>query len=192
MVPTGAPLLIGCHPENAYTDFGTIGRAALEMTAQRHGVELGDHDRGQIFGAMRYLPAHPDVQPGLERLRDAGFRLAALTNSMEEVARIQLAHAGLAGYVEQILSVDAVRRFKPAPEVYRMEATRLQVPTQNMRLIAAHGWDVAGAQRAGCPAAFAARPGKVLDPLAPRPDVVGADIPAIADQIVAIEANTGQ
>ncbi len=175
---------------NAYTDFGAIGKAALDMTAERRSVQLGDDERQQILGAVRHLPAHPDVEPGLEQLRDAGFRLAALTNSTEEVARTQLNHAGLADYFEQIMSVDAVRRFKPAPEVYRMAAERLDVPIEGLRLVAAHAWDVAGAQRAGCAAAFVARSGKVLDPLEKRPDVVGVDVRTIAAQIVAIEANT--
>jgi 2-haloacid dehalogenase len=56
-----------------------------------------------------------------------------------------------------------------------------------VRLIAAHAWDIAGALRAGCAAAFIARPGMVLDPLAPRPDIVGADLREVADQILAIE-----
>ncbi len=175
---------------NAYTDFGAIGKAALNMTAERRSMKLGDDDRQQILGAVRHLPPHPDVEPGLEQLRDAGFRLAALTNSTEEVARTQLNHAGLADYFEQIMSVDAVRRFKPAPEVYRMAAERLDVPIEGLRLVAAHAWDVAGAQRAGCAAAFVARSGKVLDPLAKRPDVVGVDVRTVAGQIVAIEANT--
>src|SRR2546430_11580041 len=57
-----------------------------------------------------------------------------------------------------------------------------------MRLVAAHSWDVAGALRAGCAAAFVSRPGKVLDPLAPAPDVVGPDLEAVAAGIVAAEA----
>jgi len=46
---------------------------------------------------------------------------------------------------------------------------------------------VAGAQRAGCAAAFVARPGQVLDPLVPRPEIVGADLGTVADAILALE-----
>ena len=92
------------------------------------------------------------------------------------------------GYFEQVLSVDRVRRLKPAPEVYLMAATSLGVSVGAMRLVAAHSWDVAGALRAGCAAAFVSRPGKVLDPLAPAPDVVGPDLEAVAAGIVAAEA----
>jgi 2-haloacid dehalogenase len=56
-----------------------------------------------------------------------------------------------------------------------------------VRLVAAHAWDIAGAQAAGCAAAFVARPGKVLSPLGERPDVIGADLREVAAQIVAIE-----
>jgi 2-haloacid dehalogenase len=172
---------------DAYADFSTIGWAALEMTAARRGVTLSDQDRQDILGGMRQLPPHPEVRESLERLRDAGLRLAALTNSPPQVAEAQLTNAGLRGYFEQALSADAVRRLKPALAPYHMAAERLGVPRGAIRLIAAHAWDVAGALRAGCAAAFVARPGKVLDPLVERPDVVGADLRAVTDQILARE-----
>jgi len=172
---------------NTYSDFGTIGGAALDMTAARRGLTLSAEDRAQILGGIRTLPPHPEVRESLERLRAAGLRLATLTNSTAKVAEAQLANAGLTDFFEQILSADTVRRLKPAPEPYRMAAERLGVEVGMVRLVAAHAWDVAGALRAGCTAAFVARPGMVLDPLAERPDVVGPDLAAVADQILAIE-----
>jgi 2-haloacid dehalogenase len=125
------------------------------------------------------------VRAGLERLRSAGVRLAALTNSTEQVAEAQLEHTGLRDLFEQAFSADTVKRLKPAPEPYRHAAERLGVEIGQVRLIAAHAWDVAGALRAGCAAAFVARPGMVLDPLAERPDVVGRDLREVAEQIIA-------
>ena len=69
-----------------------------------------------------------------------------------------------------------------------MAARSLGVEVGDVRLIAAHAWDVAGALRAGCAAAFVARPGMVLDPLVGRPDVVGADLAEVADKILDLEA----
>lgn len=71
---------------NAYADFGTIGGAALDMVAARRGVRLSAEDRTQILGGIRSLPPHPEVSTSLARLRDAGLRLAALTNSTAQVA----------------------------------------------------------------------------------------------------------
>jgi 2-haloacid dehalogenase len=172
----------------SYSDFGTIGGAALEMVAEREGVDLSDEDRQKILGGMRELPPHPEVAESLDRLREAGLRLATLTNSTEQVAQAQMENSGLRDYFEQVLSADAVRRLKPAPEPYRMAAESLGVEVGQVRLVAAHAWDVAGALRAGCAAAFVARSGMVLDPLADRPDVVGADLREVADRILEIES----
>ena len=167
-----------------YTDFGAVGRAALDMTAARLGVELSDDDREAVVGGMARLPAHPEVPGALRRLEEGGVRLAALTNSTERVARAQLGHAGIIERFEAVLSADAVRRLKPAPEPYRMAADRLGVQPREVLLVAAHAWDVAGALRAGCQAAFVARPGKVLDPLVEPPELLVADLDELADRLV--------
>lgn len=172
---------------DAYIDFGTIGRAALEMVAQRNRVELAADERDSILATMRTLLPHPEVAAALERLRDAGIRLAALTNSTEAVANAQLTNAGLAPLFERILSADTAGRLKPAHEPYEMAARELGTDVGGIRLIAAHAWDITGALRAGAAAAFVARPGMVLDPLGPVPDIVGADLAEVADRILEVE-----
>jgi 2-haloacid dehalogenase len=170
-----------------YYQFGAHAMAALEMTAEQAGMELADDDKKAVAAQMRQLPAHPEVADALRRLRDAGLRLAALTNSTEEVARAQLEHAGLPHAFDLVLSADTVGRLKPAPEPYRMAAERLGVAIGEVRLVAAHAWDIAGAARAGCATAFVARPGKVLDPLVERPEIIGADLAEVADAILVID-----
>jgi 2-haloacid dehalogenase len=170
---------------DAYTTFGVAAGAALRMTEERQGVQISDGERREILGGLRDLPPHPEVPDSLDRLRNAGFRLATLTNSTQEVAEAQVENAGLADRFEQILSADTAKRLKPAPAPYRMAARALEIPERGMRLVAAHAWDVAGALRAGCAAAFVAR--QPFDPLVERPDVVGADLAEVADGIIAAE-----
>ena len=171
-----------------YQEFGTIGGTALEMIAERQGVELLDEDKGQILSGMQELPPHPEVEENLARLRNAGIRLAALTNSTQQVADAQIDNSGLREYFEQVLSADTVKRLKPAPEPYHMAAESLGVEIGQVRLVAAHAWDVAGALQAGCAAAFVARPGMVLNPLFERPGVVGSDLREVTDGIVEAES----
>jgi 2-haloacid dehalogenase len=173
-----------------YHQFGAHAMAALAMTAEQAGVELADDDKEAVAAQLRQLPAHPEVADALRRLRDAGLRLASLTNSTEGVARAQLEHAGLIHAFDLVLSADTAGRLKPAPEPYRMAAERLGVAVDQVRLIAAHAWDVAGAARAGCATAFVARPDKVLDPLVERPEIVGADLAEVADAILAVDSDS--
>lgn len=170
-----------------YTPFDTLGAAALDMVAARQNVTISAGDREEIVELVHRLPAHPDVVESLERLRDAGLRLATLTNSSTQMVQRQLTYAGVIDYFEEVLSVDRVQRFKPAAEVYHMAAASLGIDTGHMRLVAAHDWDVTGAMLVGCAGAFVARPGAVLNPLAPLPDIIGPDLWVVTDRILEIE-----
>lgn len=168
-----------------YADFGILARRALAMVATQRGRALGEHDTKSIVDAIRALEPHPDVAPALTRLHEAGFRLATLTNSTEETVQTQIANAGLRDRFDAVLSVDAVRRYKPAPQTYRYAAEQLDLPVGDMVLVAAHGWDVLGAMRAGARAAFVGRPGQVLIPDAPAPEIVAPTLTAVAERLIA-------
>ena len=170
-----------------YEDFGKIAGSALTMTAQLYNIQLSDEDRATIMGGIRSLPPHQDVAIGLEKLKAAGFRLFTLTNSPPKVVEAQLQNAGLTNFFEKSFSVDTIRKFKPDAEVYRMTAKELDVPVEQIRLVAAHDWDVAGAILAGCTAAFIARSGHFLNPSMPEPDIVGKDLVEVADKIIATD-----
>lgn len=172
---------------NAYEPFGKVGGAALDMIAAQRGITLAPDDKKLLSETISSLPPHPDVRPGLEKLREAGFRLATLTNSTLAVAQAQMTNAGLRQFFDHVLSADTVQRLKPAPEPYQMAAEALAVELEDIRLVAAHAWDVAGALRAGCAAAFVARPNAVLDPLVPVPDIVGKNMLEVAEKIIEID-----
>ncbi len=61
------------------------------------------------------------------------------------------------------------------------------MPIGEVRLVAAHSWDIAGAMAAGCQAAFVARPGMVLSPLSDPPGITGPDLAVVAEQIISID-----
>jgi 2-haloacid dehalogenase len=169
---------------NAYSDFGTLAGAALDIVASQKDVSLSDRDRNEILSAMKNIPPHPEVPDSLQRLKSAGLRLATLTNSPREILFAQMTNSELSDYFEQLISVDEVRLFKPARETYRMAANKLGVETGQIRLVAAHDWDVFGALRAGCHGAFLARQGRIYHPLYERPDVMGPDLEEVADLIL--------
>ena len=171
-----------------YRHFGEVGAAALMMIAARNGVILSDKALTEIPGRMLSLPPHPDVPGGIQRLRDAGFQIAALTNSPLAAARAQLEAGGLIDLFDRVMSVEAIGAFKPDIRVYQMAAKELGVETSNMLMVAAHDWDIAGAMAAGCGGAFVERPGQVTNPYYDPPDIVGKDIKEVAEQIIATES----
>lgn len=176
---------------NAYEDFGVQADTSLEMTARNYKVSMLGEEKNLILSTLRKLRPYPEVAQTLQRLRDAGLRLATLTNSTAQVAEAQLTHAGLRDHFEQVISADEIHCFKPAPEVYHLAASRMNVEPGHIRLVAAHDWDVTGALRAGCAAVFVARLGQVMNPFGPQPDVKGADLGEVAEKILTVELKQG-
>ncbi len=120
----------------------------------------------------------------LRRLKDAGFRQVTLTNSTLEVAKAQVEFAGIADLFEATISADEVHALKPAAAPYEYVAQRTSTSIGDVRLIAAHAWDVSGAMAAGARAAFVARPGAVPSPLGRQPDIIGRDLDDVANQLL--------
>jgi 2-haloacid dehalogenase len=171
----------------AYLDFGEIGAAVLKMLGAIHAVPVEADDAQELLSRMRHLPPHADVVPALTMLADAGFRMVTLTNSPSRAGRSPLDEAGLGRHFERQFSVDAVKRFKPAPQVYELVARGLGVELDVLRLVACHPWDTLGAVAAGCASALVTRAGNAPLPVGPQADIVGPDLLTVAEQISRVD-----
>ncbi len=166
-----------------YRDFGEIGAAVLIMLARREGTEIDPDQARRALLPLRSLPPHPDVAPGLQALKKKGYRLYTLTNSSKDGVRSQMEHAGLSSFFDEILSVEAVQIFKPHVHVYKWAVRRIGLQPMEAMMVAAHGWDVAGAAWAGMQTAFVSRPGQQIYPLAEAPDIVVKDILHLSERL---------
>ena len=169
-----------------YTTFFSLGQGVLQMLGSIYDVSIQQADIEELSIRMLTMPAHPDVPAGLKQLQDAGFRLVTLSNSPPVPQSSPLKHAGIDGWFEKSFSVDRVRRFKPAPQVYHMVAEELEVPPAAICLVAAHVWDTIGAQSVGCSGALITRSGNAPLPVhgLPQPQAVAPDLPGVATQII--------
>ena len=146
-----------------YEHFGNIGAAALQMVAANNGIEISEEDaRKTVVNSLRGLPAHPDVKEALAQLKNDGYTLVSFTNSSNEGVKKQFESAGLLDFFDDRLSVEDIGKFKPFSDTYAWAARKMNVKPAECMLVAAHGWDVAGALWAGWRAAFISRPGQQL------------------------------
>lgn len=154
-----------------YNDFGQIGAAALMMLAESNNIELSaDEAKQAIVNTITKLPAHPDVKKGLEALNNQGFYIVSLTNSSNAGVKAQFEHTGLTSYFKHRYSVEDLKAFKPAPQTYEWVLKQLNVNAEDVLMVAAHPWDLAGAKAVGLQTAFIKRSGTALYPNADKPD----------------------
>ena len=168
-----------------YVPFTDIGGAVLRMLAATRGISITEADVAELTDRFVSMPPHPEVPVALRRLRDHGFRLFTLTDNTLDISGQQLEKAAIIELFERRFSVDeTVRRHKPSPQAYQSVSHELHVDPGDICLIACHVWDTLGARAAGWQAALILREGNAPLDVGPQPNYIGADLDAIADQLI--------
>lgn len=161
--------------------FADVARATLvSLDPQR--LTPGDAD--PLLAAFGQLQPHPDVEPGLRALADAGIPAITLTvGDAATVARIFDEH-GLGDLVAGHLSAADFGRWKPAPAPYLAGCLSLGLPPDDVTMVAAHSWDLHGAHRAGLRTAWITRLEIERPDIFDAPDIEGPDLLSVAAQII--------
>jgi 2-haloacid dehalogenase len=162
-----------------YLTSDALDREAARLVADAAGVD--DPAAVAVLAASAHrLPPWPDTVAGLARLAER-FPLIGLSNA-SRTALLELdAHAGLRWH--QVLSAEDARTYKPDPAVYQLAVTVSGRPPERLLMVAAHAWDLRGAQGLGLRTAYVARP--VGDPptSTDRFDLHADDLADLADQL---------
>jgi 2-haloacid dehalogenase len=168
-----------------YRPFGEFAAAALRSSAN---PPLTDEQIKAVLSGFPELDPHPDVVPAVRRVRDAGVRMITLTNGSAANTSALLRRAGIEDDIEQVLSVDDIRRWKPAPEIYHHAAESTGVPPERVALVAAHAWDTHGAHEAGLTTGWISRLEAEYPTVFAPPDVTGPDLGAVVAGLLDLPA----
>ncbi len=163
-----------------YADFSAITRDALTTACNMLRLELSEAAARRLMDAYLVLNAFPDVMDTLSRLH--GRKLAILSNGSPVMLNAVVHHAGFDRLLDAVLSVDALRIFKPHPSVYAYAAERLQAPAGAIGFVSSNFWDAAGAASFGFRTFWINRTGATPDHLGYQPAAVLSqltDLPAL-------------
>lgn len=167
-----------------YQSFGVCTLDGLRYAARAVGVELPESEEERLMEEYQNLRAFEDVIPGVEAMKNAGHRMAAFSNGVEDTARTLLDRAGVLPYLDGVVSVDDVGTFKPVPEVYHYLSRRLKTPKERTWLVSSNQWDIIGAKNAGLKAAWIRRnPEAATDPWGLEPDLIAGDLEELATEL---------
>ena len=153
-----------------YEDFWAVTEAALRYAVRRLGLTASEAQVGRLMEAYLSLACFPEVGAALARL--AGRPRAILSNGAPRMLAAAVASSGLGRDLEHVISVDAVRTYKPAPQVYALGPATLGVPAGELLFVSSNAWDVAGAKAYGYRVAWCNRTGAPEEELGVRADLV--------------------
>jgi len=163
-----------------YADFWQTTEDGLVFAAKSLQLDLTAEKRDQLMQAYLQLKAWPDVPAALKRLKDAGIRLAFLSNMTGKMLETNIRGAGLDGLFEHVLSTDRVRSFKPDPKAYELGVKTLGLKREEIVFAAFAGWDVAGAKWYGYPTFWVNRTGSAAEELEATADAAGPGLEELA------------
>lgn len=132
-----------------YEDFWQITEDGLVYASKSLTLDLAREHRNRLMDAYLSLAAFPDVKPGLEALKKQGMRLAILSNGEPRMLAAVAKSAGIDALLDEIISADAVKIFKPSPRVYQLARARLKLDVSRLGFVSSNSWDVNGAASVG-------------------------------------------
>jgi 2-haloacid dehalogenase len=134
-----------------YVDFWTLTERALDYAFAR--VPSVDRSlRPQLLDAYLRLDAFADANATLADLKARGARVAILSNGSPRMLAAAVDAAGMTGLLDAVLSVEAVRAYKPRPEAYTLVTSGFGVRPDEVAFVSSNRWDIMGAASFGfCP-----------------------------------------
>ena len=152
-----------------YEDFWAVTEAALRFALGRLGIVAGDEAVARLMEAYLSLATFPDVAGALSAM--AGTPLGILSNGSPRMLEAAERSSGLGGIFRHVLSVDAVKAYKPSPVVYELGPRAFGLPAGDILFVSSNAWDVAGAKAFGYRTCWCNRLASPMDRLGVSPDL---------------------
>ena len=164
-----------------YQPLKEILQAELPRTLKLLEIELNSTQRSQVMEKLSQLELNQSAEAAFKLLTEAGYQIVALTNGSESATQKLLERAGVQKYFSQVYSCDAIALTKPHQNVYKM------VETDDLNqtwLVAAHAWDIMGANEVGMKTAFVTQLEKDYLDVYPQPQIMAENLLETARQII--------
>jgi 2-haloacid dehalogenase len=150
-----------------YAPFSTVTREALAYACEALGLELSVAQMEGLMGEYHRLATYPDVAQTLKKL---GKKQAILSNGSPDMLLALVENSGLR--FDAVISVDELRVFKPAPQVYELAVRKLGIRKDKIGFVSSNCWDALGAKSYGFTVYWINRLKAPVDRLGFKPDAI--------------------
>jgi 2-haloacid dehalogenase len=148
-----------------YAPFSTVTRDALDYSCEALHLHVTVAQSEALMAEYLNLSPYPDVLPTLQALK---ARKAILSNGSPDMLLPLVENSGLE--LDAVMSVDELRIFKPAPQVYALAVEKLHLDHSKIGFVSSNCWDAMGAKSYGFSVYWINRAGAPVDRLGFKPD----------------------
>lgn len=159
---------------STYKPFREATQDALVFSCRKLGLDLILEAQNVLMGQYAKLQAFPENLEVLQELQRMGLKLAILSNGNSHMLDSAVEAAGMRGIFSHILSMDAVYKFKTAPEACQLAPDAFGLSAKNILFVSSNCWDVCGVNWFGYTTFRVNRTGEPLEELDVTPDSTGS------------------
>jgi 2-haloacid dehalogenase len=164
-------------PDGArYRPFWDLTRAALQFSAEKLALPMTPALEERLMNEYRHLSAFPENREVLAELKRRGVPAGILSNGDPEMLGVAVKSAGFTGFLQNVLSVHATRRFKTDPAAYALGPAAMGLPARDILFVSSNGWDAIGATWYGYTTLWVNRGGAPLERLDTAPTHTGRSL----------------
>ena len=178
------------NPEGSkyYQPFWVLTRLSLEYTLDRLSLDRSSGQVDKLMQQYAHLKPFPENLAVLQQIKDMGLTTAILSNGSPEMLDSAVKSAGMELVMDHVISVDAIRLFKTAPESYSLVQHAIPVNKDEVLFVSSNAWDALGATWFGFQTLWVNRQNLPFEAIGPRPDYVGPDLTTVGNTVNQINA----
>lgn len=171
-----------------FEPFQELALSTLRTTLASHGLDPGRAE--EVVDALGEVPAYPDAGAALGRIAAAGLPSVVLTNGGASQTRTLLERSELDEHISDVFTTEEVEAYKPHPRPYEYVCESLGIEPAEAVLVAAHAWDVVGAESVGYDAIWIDRTERAWPLPSGEPERWARDLEAAAGLLVEMPSRT--
>ena len=163
----------------SYTDFWSITQNSLDFALEAHKLQNDLTLRERLLALYWELQPYSEVSQMLKELKKNGIKTAILSNGSPEMLNGAVKSSNLYAVIDEIISVETVKIFKPSPLVYKQVEKIMECSKSDVLFVSSNGWDIAGAAGFGFKTAWVNRLKDPIDRLPHKPTHIVEDLTSI-------------
>ena len=150
-----------------HKDFWQITQDSLDKSMKLYNID--SLMREELLNLYKNLSPFPEVKETLNKLKEANYKLAILSNGTPGLLNQLVKSNDLENMFEDIFSIEEVGVYKPDKKVYDLPTKKYGVKKEDIVFLSSNTWDVSGGGNYGYNAIWVNRNNTVFDNLDYKP-----------------------
>jgi len=166
----------GTNGSRYYQPFQELTAASLRYCCKRLGLNLGAAEEMRLMQQYEKLTPFAENLGVLKTLHERGIKPAILSNGSTAMLTGAVNNAGMAPYLNKVITVDSIRLFKTSPECYGLILKQFPVRLDEVLFVSSNAWDALGGTWFGFKTLWVNRQGLPFEEIGPRPTHIGSNL----------------